>query len=280
MPFTLKDARRELSKDVGDFFVSTAESGTTTLAITDARLSEEDNDDFVTKPSTVFVVGAQTGGPSTDEERRIADDGLSASVLTVRRAFSALASGVEYEVHRLFTGTEKNNAITKALDLVVPIVWKHIQADITVVAEQHQYDISASNFYRNDPHQANILSEDDTEHEYPVYSMETRDGTDIYFPFLPDAGRVIRLRGIGVAAIADLDAGELSIVTARAGMYLASQAKKQGPQDRRDFFAQMEQDLTNDFAERVTRFMKPAPPKNYRTEGLGSQQIDTNWRLP
>jgi hypothetical protein len=279
MVFALKDARRQLSEDVGDYFVSTTTGAGTTLTVVDTRLSEEDNDDFVTKPSTVSIVGAQAGGPASDEERRIAEDGLTASTLTVRRAFSVMASGIEYEVNRLFTAAEKDRAIAKSLELCVPIVWKHVLATLTVVEDQHTYDIAASGFYRNVVNQANLVGAGDDENEYPIFGIEYRDGTDIYFHHIPEADREIRLRGIGTAAVTNLDQGELLIVTARAAMYLASQAKRQGPVDRRTFYEEMERDMTNAFAERVQRFMKPAPAKNYITEAYDTPLTDTNWRL-
>lgn len=280
MVFALKDARRELSKDLGDYYFQTTTGAGTTATVVSAPLTEQDVDDFVTKPSTVYIVGGQTNGPSSDEERRIAEEGLVTDTITVRRAFSAMATGLEFEVHRLFTGEEKNDALNKALNLIVPIVWKHVSTTVTVVADQHEYSLSAAGFYRNEPHQVNLVSDGDTEHEFPIYGTEMRGASTLYLPYLPGAGRTIRLRGIGTAAISDMDDGELSILTARAGMYLAEQGQNQGPQDRRTFFQELGQRMERSFAERVTRFMKPAPPKNYRTEALGTNVIDTNWRLP
>ncbi len=272
-------ARKRLSEDVGDEFNSTTTtiaSGTSTLD--DARLSEEEYDKLITKQASVWMAGSQTGGPSSDEERGIASK--SGSILTSSRVFSVtLQASVAYELHRIFRATAKDAAITNALELCVPLVWKELTSTFATVAEQQEYDITADGYYQDTPHQVHLVSTLDTEITTPIYDWEMREGSKLHFGMRITTARTIRLYGIKKPAITDISEPQLGIITARAAMILYEQAINQVPNDQVGRFNQLLTNARSIFQERVVRHMITPMPKHIRTSAFGGSMTDINWGI-
>lgn len=277
---TVQSARKRLSQDLGDEFNST----TTATAgapnqLKDDRLKDYDDDRFVTRQSTIWIAGGQTGGPANDEERGI--NTKSSDVLTTFRNFSVtLPANINYEVHRLFSASEKDSAISVALDLCFPILWARVQTDITMVAEQYDYNISSAGFYNNTPHQVHIVSNQDTELTIPLHAYDIRENDKLHLLFRPLDGRKLRLFGIRKATLAEVNEPQLGILTARAAMFLLEQAITQVPTDLVGRFNQLLALNASRFAERVSRHMIPGPSRSYQTEVWNTGLRDTNWRIP
>ena len=111
-----------LSKEMGDFWSSAATSagaaGGTTLVDTA----------LLAKPADWIPADAYDrilSGTYVDQERQISS--LSSSTLTVLAHGGQIASGVTYEVHRLFTASEKRRALLHAAKSEFPHIFKHIR---------------------------------------------------------------------------------------------------------------------------------------------------------
>ena len=256
---TSEEARIQLAKDVGDYIRST----TTALAdaqtgLTDTALIDQNVDLLLTKQTSVYIKAAQTGGPVADEERASSTfDGTSK--LVARRNFSVtLPASIIYEMHRWWSGTEKNDAITAALALCFPIIWKRLTSDVTMVADQYDYDITATGYYQNSPRQVRLVSASDTELDQLISDWRPKGNQYLHIEFFPVAGRKLRLEGIGMPAIADVSSPQSLIVSARAAMYLCEQAMASAPNDQIGRYGLIYQNAARMFVERVVRFAQPA----------------------
>lgn len=274
---TAVQARQQLSRDMRDYFASTT---TTTAAaadkLDDARLTDEDDDIFVTRQATVWIAGGQTGGPTSDEERAISSK--ASNIITAKRNFSVtLADGVNYEVHRKFSAADKDEAITVALDLMVPRLWKEKIVDITTVADQFDYDISAHGFYNNQPNEVSIVSDGDTEVDFPLFAWEIRDGDTLHFLQRIAGDKTVRLRGIIIPTLADIIQPQLQILSSRAAMYIYEGIIAEATNDQ---VTRWERALTMEgrrLEERIRRHQKPAPPSTIKNQSFDHTIMDFNF---
>ncbi len=281
---TAQVARTQLSRDLGDYFAST----TTAIAasadkLVDTVLIDEDKDEFLQKTTSVWILGGQTGGPSSSEQRRIDRDNstMTSGILDSHRDWSAtLQASVAYEVHHLYTAAEKDDAINVALDLTPPIIWKSVVSDVTMVADQYDYDISSLSLRNDRIRSLHRVSISDTELTVPTQNWEIRDDKDLHIFFRPRATEKLRIRGIGNPAITDISQPQLLILTARAAMYLLSTALQGARVDHGARFQTLLQMNTQAYTERIRMHMKVAPSTQVQTEMLLGDRIDTDWRLP
>jgi hypothetical protein len=111
MTTTLKDIRQRVGLNgfCNDTIVSAATALGTTTTLVDTTLKQPD--DFFNYGSIVILTGANAG-----DVRYITDWAQTTSTFTFDRALdAAVASGVEYEVHRKWHPYDKNNAINEAI---------------------------------------------------------------------------------------------------------------------------------------------------------------------
>lgn len=149
-----------LGQDVDDGW-----SGTTTAAGNASKLTLEDTDlyekvpDWVCDGMVVYLPDGPSGSGSA--ETRVVDS-LSDTTLTVKSAFSVLvASGVDYEVHRLFTRRQKLIALRNSAILICPAVHAVVR-DMELVETtdyKYEFDISSLSIYQNRPHQLLLAQE-------------------------------------------------------------------------------------------------------------------------
>ena len=127
MATTLTVLRQELSKELGDYWASSltsigAADGTT---IIDTVLTDKDNDWVASPAGEDEPTCLLTSLTYTGQERPIASK--ATSTLTVKRAYGGqVASGTTYELHRLFTAEEKQNALIYAAKSVFPGLFKKV----------------------------------------------------------------------------------------------------------------------------------------------------------
>lgn len=273
------EAREQLSKDMRDFFRSTttANAGAANQLV-DARLSEEDDDDFITDETRIWIDGGQSGGPVADEERAIASK--SGATATAKRNFSVtVQSGVIYEVHRLFSAADKDAAITVALDLVTPVIFDYINTTIVTVADQFDYSLTATGLYENTPHSVHVVSTGDSERDIPIYAWEIRDGTTLHLKRRINGGKTLRLFGIGKAALSSIDQPQLMILASRAAMYLYEGVLSEARNDQVARFERLLQMETNRYNTRKALYKRPAPPATMRTEAFDVDGIDFDFSV-
>ena len=111
-----------LSKDLNDYWASTTTAagaaGSTTIV--DTALMAQVSDWITDKTYTRITSGACDG-----EERKIT--ALSSSTLTFLPHSAQIASGVTYEIHRVFTASEKRTALLHAVKDCFPWVYEKVR---------------------------------------------------------------------------------------------------------------------------------------------------------
>jgi len=123
MSTTLADARIALSQDIDDYWAGTTTSagaagGTT---VVDTALAAKAND-WITDETTDLI----TSGTYDEEERKVSSLDNSTGTLTVLAHGGQIGSAVTYELHRLFSASQKKRAILAATKDVFPYVFQEI----------------------------------------------------------------------------------------------------------------------------------------------------------
>jgi hypothetical protein len=108
MATTLANCRIGLSKELNDYWASSATSNGDAggVTIVDTALQSKYGDWIGTRSNAYDFV---TSGTYANEERKIVS--LATSTLTTLAHGGQIATAVTYEIHRLFTASEKRNAI-------------------------------------------------------------------------------------------------------------------------------------------------------------------------
>ena len=120
MSVSLESALVELSKQIGDYWASTSTSGGSSTTIVDTALSAKAAD-WITDEAYDRI----TSGTYDDEERKISS--LSSSTLTTLAHGGTIATSVTYEIHRLFTATEKRRGLIYAARRIFPYCFKWVR---------------------------------------------------------------------------------------------------------------------------------------------------------
>lgn len=278
---TAEQARQQLSHDIGDDLegrlkVTLTANGLSTDDAISAEFLDFDDDELDTENMTLLAI---TGTNAGDERKGT----LVSDTFTATRDWSnGTTSGDEYEVHRLFTASEKDNAITQALKLVWPRLFVKAEFEFMEVANQYEYDISAGGFYKNTPRQLYIVSEDDPELQTMLFdwSINPDDGKLRIGRFY-GAGRTYRAVGHKQPTIADLTDDEVLIVTARAAIYLYDQAKQSQRADLVGRYDDAREVMVGHLTDRLARFAPTPIPATRRFSGYRKTRLrDRDWSTP
>jgi hypothetical protein len=124
MSTTLANARIALSKDISDYWAGTTTSagaagGTTVI---DTALMAKSNDWI-----TDYTYDLITSGTYANEERKVSALTNTTGALTTLAHGGQIASSVGYEVHRLFSPSDKRIALIQAAKLVHPYLYARIK---------------------------------------------------------------------------------------------------------------------------------------------------------
>ncbi len=202
----------------------------------------------------------------------------------VKRAMSVTlpATAINYEVHRQFSAERKDEAITVALDLMVPRLWKELIVDITTVTDQFDYDITSHGFHNDLLNEVFIVGDGDTEVDFALFAWEMRNqgNTAVNLHLLQRiaGSKTLRLRGITKPALSDINQPQLQILTSRAAIYLYEGLANTAVNDQ---VQRWERAITREstrLAERLARHQLTAPPGTVRTEVYDHSILDFNFR--
>ncbi len=143
-----------LGSDLDDGWIgtTTAQGAADKLDLIDDALYEKVAD-WVSDGMLVYLPDGPSGAGSA--ETRVVDS-LATNTLDVKTAFSVrVASGVSYEVHRLFTRSQKLVALRNAATLICPGVHAVVRDMDTVLTtvNKYEFNISSLSIYQNRPHQ-------------------------------------------------------------------------------------------------------------------------------
>lgn len=129
MSTTLATARQELAKEMGDSWSSTTTSaGATTTLIDTALMAKENN--WIQDEAYDFILTATSS--ITGEERKISSLSNTAGTLTTLAHSGASTASMTYEIHRLFTPSEKRTALIWAAKNIYPSCFKKIRDESKV----------------------------------------------------------------------------------------------------------------------------------------------------
>ncbi len=129
MSTTLANARIELSKQLGDYWAGTTTSGGSTVTLVDTALMAKQND-WITKETYDLITA--TAPTYTGEERLVSSLDNSSGTLTTLAHSDTIATSIAYEVHRLFSASEKRLALIAAARMSYPAIFKEIQDESLV----------------------------------------------------------------------------------------------------------------------------------------------------
>lgn len=127
MSTTLANALIALSKDLGDYWAgtTTASGNASGLTLIDSALMAKANDWVGPQYQTyVFITEepAATGATSLYAERAVSSLDNASGTLTTLAFAEQIGSGIDYEVHRLFTPSEKRRALVEACKRGFPYI--------------------------------------------------------------------------------------------------------------------------------------------------------------
>lgn len=137
MSITLENAQIELSKQLGDFWNSTTTSEGSTTAVIDTALKAKANDWIADAPQE--MMDRITSGTYDNEERKISSLDNTSGTLTTLAHGGTIATAVTYEVHRLFSASEKRRALIYAARHSYPSLFSVIKNE----------SLSVGNWLRN-----------------------------------------------------------------------------------------------------------------------------------
>ncbi len=129
MTTALSVCRVELSKQINDYWASTTTTdGSTTPFITliDSALMAKQNA-WIGKDMWVMLTEEPTGGgTSLYEERLVSSLSNTAGTLTFLAFDERIVTGIDYEIHRLFTASDKRIALVAAARMAYPSIHEKI----------------------------------------------------------------------------------------------------------------------------------------------------------
>ncbi len=124
MTITLVNCQIELSRQIGDFWNSSTTSAGDSTSLIDTLLKQYPND-WITDWTWDRIT--KSGHTAVDEERRISSlDNTSGDATLVTAHGAATGSGTSYEIHRLFTASEKRRALVAAARRVFPVLFDRV----------------------------------------------------------------------------------------------------------------------------------------------------------
>ncbi len=143
-----------LGEDVDDSWTgtTTSQGAADKLDLIDDALYEKVAD-WIADGMIVYLPDGPSGSGSA--ETRVAD-ALSGNTLDVKTAFSVrVESGVSYEIHKLFTRSQKLIALRNSAALICPGIHTVVRDMDTVetTVNKFEFDISSLSIYQNRPHQ-------------------------------------------------------------------------------------------------------------------------------
>lgn len=260
---TAAQALIQVSRDLGDYFPGTTTAQGLATTFKDTILANFNDDRFVNKFDTwLKIISGSTSGNDDGKTRRIISKVGTTATFAIALA-GVTPSGMVYQVHKLFTPDEKDDAVTNALETMFPTVFKLVTQDITISADTYDYATNSSSFQNGLPRQAHIISAD-TEVTKPFFNWEGRQVSGvngIHFNEHPPVGTTVRLVGLTQPTITNISTQHMLILSARAILFLLEGALGQGINENTQRFQHLEQVWQGRLQERIQQHAEAPPPQ-------------------
>jgi len=240
MTTTLADFRILLSKEIGDYWAGTTTSSGSSTTVVDTALKAKNNDWISDAPQEHYDL--LTSGTYSGEERKISSLDNTSGTLTTLAHGGVVASAVGYEVHRLFTASEKRTALIFAAKMAFPAIFKKIR-NITLTVDDSiigtGIDISTLGLFNGVPHRISEAPEADStdEYWYTLRNWHVESDGKLYLKE-GTTGYYLKIEGIGYldfvttgtttvsdawTAVMDISSPQTFILVAEAIVYLYTQ---------------------------------------------------------
>ena len=125
MSTTLLAAMQELSKQLNDSWQSTTTGAGSATTLVDSALLAKAND-WITDDTWSFLTEEPASSAAIYDERKVSSLDNSSGTLTTLTFAAAPGTGIDYEVHRLFSPSEKRRALVAAARRIYPDVYNEI----------------------------------------------------------------------------------------------------------------------------------------------------------
>lgn len=125
MSTTLLNAEIALSKELGDYWSSTTTGAGTSTTLVDSSLMAK-ADDWITDEAYAFLIEEPAGAAAIYDERKISSLDNTGGTLTTLAFAAAPGTDIDYEVHRLFSPSEKRRALVAAARNIYPALFNEI----------------------------------------------------------------------------------------------------------------------------------------------------------
>ena len=125
MSTTLLAAEQALSKELADYWSSTTTGAGGTTTMVDTALMVKAND-WITDETWVMLTEEPTGDAAIYDERKVSSLDNSTGTLTTLAFAGTPGTGIDYEVHRLFSPSEKRRALIVAAKNIFPACFQEV----------------------------------------------------------------------------------------------------------------------------------------------------------
>ena len=240
MTVTLAEMRIMISKEIGDYWAGTTTSSGSSTTVVDTALKAKGNDWISDAPQEHYDL--LTSGTYSGEERKISSLDNTSGTLTTLAHGGTVASAVGYEVHRLFTASEKRTALIFAAKMAFPTIFKKIR-DVTKQVDDDVIgtgiDISTLGLFNGVPHRVSEAPDADStdEYWYTLRNWHVESDGKLYLKE-GTCGCYLKIEGIGYldfvtpgtstvsdawTAVMDISSPQTFILVAEAIVYLYTQ---------------------------------------------------------
>ena len=125
MTTTLHECAIELSKQIGDYWSSTTTGAGSSTTLVDTAMMAKAND-WITDEAYAFLVEEPAGAAAIYDERKASTLNNTTGTLTTLAFGAAPGTGIDYEVHRLFSPSDKRIALIAAARRIFPYCFTRI----------------------------------------------------------------------------------------------------------------------------------------------------------
>jgi hypothetical protein len=131
MSTSLLEAEQELSKQLGDYWSSTTTGAGTNSTLVDTALKAKEND-WISGDCWAFLIEEPAGAAAIYDERKATSLDNDDGTLTTLAFAAAPGTGIDYEVHRLFSPSEKRRALVYAARAIYPSSFTEVRDESRV----------------------------------------------------------------------------------------------------------------------------------------------------
>ncbi len=250
---TVAEAREQVSRYLGDWKSSTTTGAGTARSMIDSGLRIETEDSFLSSDSNRTLIFLPTGRDGLSSAETLLATGFrgATGTIAVTPSGAAIATSVGYEIHRLFSPADKDDAVTEAISKCWPVVFERVVQDFPWVVDQQDYDISAAGIFNNSPRQVHWVDKNDTERTRTLFDWAANftdaDPDELHFFSRIVTTDSFRIFGHAKKILTDFVEDEDALILAvRAALWLLRTEKAKARIEDRGWVNELIRELENE----------------------------------